>query len=118
MQYIYSKTGDEGSIYATRQGTRACNNNNMCNPSLHLFYYGVTHASIVACPHPLSCCIHVYTALVSLLFGTIIPTAFDILMEMFCIHYYHTCDSVIIHGFNENVLLLYTYIQHAICRIP
>ena len=31
MQYIYSKTGDEGSIYAARQGMRACNNNNMRN---------------------------------------------------------------------------------------
>ena len=32
-------------------------------------------------PHPLSGCIH--TALVSLLFGTVIPTSFNILMEMF-----------------------------------
>ena len=31
MQYIYSKTGDEGSIYAARQGMRACNNTNMRN---------------------------------------------------------------------------------------
>ena len=30
--YVCSKTGDEGSIYAARQGMRACNNNNMCNP--------------------------------------------------------------------------------------
>ena len=29
---ICSKTGDEGCIYATRQGMRACNNNNMRNP--------------------------------------------------------------------------------------
>ena len=27
-----SKTEDEGSIYAARQGIRACNNNNMRNP--------------------------------------------------------------------------------------
>ena len=42
MQYICSKTGDEGSmyaarrdegsIYASRQGMRACNNTNMHNP--------------------------------------------------------------------------------------
>ena len=32
MQYICSKTGDEGSIYAARQGMRACNNTNMRNP--------------------------------------------------------------------------------------
>ena len=30
--YICSKTGDEGRIYAARQGMRACNNNNMRNP--------------------------------------------------------------------------------------
>ena len=35
----------------------------------------------IYCPHSLSCCI--YTALVSLLFGTVIPTSFNILMEMF-----------------------------------
>ena len=29
---ICSKTGDERSIYAARQGMRACNNNNMRNP--------------------------------------------------------------------------------------
>ena len=37
MQYKCSKTEDEGSIeegsiYAARQGMRACNNNNMPNP--------------------------------------------------------------------------------------
>ena len=88
MQYICSKTGDEGNIYVARQGMRACNNNNMRNPSLHLFYYGVTHVIIVACPQSLSCCI--YTALVSPLFGPVIPTSFNILMEMFllpCILY-------------------------------
>ena len=37
--------------------------------------------SFVACPQSLCCCI--YTALVSLLFGTIIPTSFNILMECF-----------------------------------
>ena len=41
--FICSKKGSEGSIYAARQGMRACNNNNMRNPFLHLFYYGVTH---------------------------------------------------------------------------
>ena len=38
-------------------------------------------AADIYCPHPLSCCI--YTALVSLLFGTVIPTSLNILMEMF-----------------------------------
>ena len=40
--FICSKTEDEGSIYAARQEMRACDNNNMRNPSIHLFYYGVT----------------------------------------------------------------------------
>ena len=32
MQYISSKTGDEGNIYAAKQGMRACNNSNMSSP--------------------------------------------------------------------------------------
>ena len=32
--FICNKTEDEGSIYAARQGMRACNNNNMRNPTL------------------------------------------------------------------------------------
>ena len=108
MQYICSKTEDEGNIYAARQEMRACNNNNMRNPSLwgYACYYccmpsspvllhigGVTHVIIVACPHLLSCCIYIALifclaayilhALVSLLFGTVIPTSFNILMEIF-----------------------------------
>ena len=63
---------DEGNIYAARQGMRACNNN-MRNPSLHLFYYGVTHVIIVACPHPLSCCI--YIALIPCLAAYILPSS-------------------------------------------
>ena len=107
MQYICSKTGDEGSIYAARQCMRACNNNNMCNPLV----------IIVACPHTLSCCIYtalipclaayilpsspvllhiycphplscsIYTALVSSFFGTLIPTSFNILMKIFLLSY-------------------------------
>ena len=66
------------------QQDRECNNNNM-----------VTHAIIVACPHPSSClcrphplhvflhmCCCIYIALVSLLFGTVMPTSSNIL-EMF-----------------------------------
>ena len=83
------------NIYAARQGMKyicskaasGCNNNNMRSPSLHLFYYGVTHVIIVACPHTLSCCI--YTALVSLLFGAVIPTSFNILIYSLAIIGYH-----------------------------
>ena len=118
MQYICSKTGDEGSIHATRKGMRAYNNNNMCGPSLHLFYCEVTHVIIVACPHPLSCCI--YTALVSLLFGTVIPTSFNILMEMFlppcicmycillyCGKYNYVYISYIVHKHNYMYIFLH-----------
>ena len=38
-------------------------------------------SSCYYCCHPLCSCI--YTALVSLIFGTVIPTSFNILMEMF-----------------------------------
>ena len=30
--YLCAATGDEGSIYAARQGMKACNNTNMRNP--------------------------------------------------------------------------------------
>ena len=110
-QYICSKTGDECSIYEARKWMRVCDNNNMCNPSLHLLYYGLRmllllhaliHCLAAYCPHPLSCCIlpsspvllhtalipclaayNRTTALVSLLFGTVIPTSSNILVEMF-----------------------------------
>ena len=82
--FIHSKTENECSIlYAPRRGMRACNNDNMRNPSLNL--YGVTHV-IRQSPFPVL--LHIYTALVSLLFGTIIPTSFNILMEMFFLPLY------------------------------
>ena len=67
---------------------RACNNNNMRNPSLHLFYYGVTHVIIVACPHPLSCCI--YTALISCLAAYILPSS-SVLLHIYCPHPLSCC---------------------------
>ena len=85
MQYICSKTGDEGNIYAARQGMRACNNNNMRNPIIKEMLGGVTHVIIVACPHPLSCCI--YVALMLHIYCTCFFTFWYchpyILMEMF-----------------------------------
>ena len=61
----------------------ACNNNNMRKPiSLHL--KGVMHVIIVACYHflPLPACM-VHFDLVSMLFGTSIPTSFNILFLHF-----------------------------------
>ena len=117
MQYICSKTGDEGSIYAVRQGMRACNNNNMCNPSLRLFYYGVTHVTIVACPHPLqlSCCI--YTALVPCLVANTLPPS-PVSLHIYCPHPLSCCiytalipclAANILHLFLYSVLPLQTY---------
>ena len=66
---------------------------------------------IVAFPHPLSCCIYIalipclaaysYTALVSLLFGTVIPTSFNILMEMFYSLVAHKMAVIRISGMGE-----------------
>ena len=42
------------------------------------------HINIVS--HSLCCSIYIYTTLVSLLFGTVIPTSFNILIEMFLLH--------------------------------
>ena len=52
-----------------------------CVAAYILSFGYVTHVIIVVCLHPPRCCI--YTALVSLLFGTVIPTSFNTLMEMF-----------------------------------
>ena len=54
----------------------------------------VMHIIVVACPHPLCCCI--YTALVSLLFGTVIPTSSNILMEMHIIEQDREWNSTMI----------------------
>ena len=118
MQYICRKTGDEGSIYAARQGMKACNNNNMRNPSLHL-YYGVTRYYCcillvipsspvllhIYFPHPVLLHINILpsspvllhiaiSVLVSLLFGTVIPTSFNILMEIFLLPLIYSCMEV------------------------
>ena len=55
---------------------------------------GVTHVMIVACYHPLplSACM-VYFDLVSILFGTSIPTSFNILVKMFLHLYYMHQDK-------------------------
>ena len=110
-QYICSKRGDEGSIYAARQGMRAYNNTNMRNPIIKdvggLRMLVLLHAPIpclaayilppspvllhIYCPHPLSCCI--YTALIPCLAAYILhlfptfwychPYILQHLMEMF-----------------------------------
>ena len=58
----------------------------MCTLAASLFY------SMVVCHNLLSC--GVYTALVSLVFGTAIPTSFSILMKMF-----YTCFTGLVITF-------------------
>ena len=57
---------DVGMTVPKSGETSACNSNSMHNPKIK----DEDRVMIVACPHPLSCCI--YTPLVSLLFGTVI----------------------------------------------
>ena len=60
---------------------------NMRNPIiLPMLGYGVTHVMIVACYHPLHAMLNF--DLVSILFGTSIPTSFNILVKMF-LHLFH-----------------------------
>ena len=110
MQYICGKTGDEGNIYAARQGMRACNNNNMRNPSLHLFYCGVTHVIIVACPHSLSCCI--YIALIPCLAAYILPSS-PILPHIYCTCFstFWHCHPYILQHFNGNAFTPFILVQ-------
>ena len=49
----------------------------------------IMHVSIVACPHPLSCCI--YTALISCLAAYILPSS-PVLLHIYC-----TCFSTFLH---------------------
>ena len=89
---ICSKTGDEGNIYAARQGMRACNNNNMRNPiPKSRCRDGVTHVIIVACPHPLSCCIYI-----SLIPCLAAYTCFSTFCTPFCFSWscgMHVCNN-------------------------
>ena len=78
----------------------------MRNPSLHLFYHGVMHVIIVACPHPhLSCCI--YTALIPCL------AAYKYTALIPCVAVYSTrfstfwhCHPYILQHFSRNVFTL------------
>ena len=79
--------------------------NDMCNPKLKdvgrgyacYYCYCCMPSSPVLlhiyCPHPLSCCI--YTALVFLLFGTIIPTSFNILMLYWFFFVYSLANTML-----------------------
>ena len=80
---------------------------------------GVTHVMIVACYHPLplSACM-VYFDLVSILFGTSIPTSFSILVKMFlhfmitelCLTHLH-CD-IVPHRLPPQLMDHYYHGQH------
>ena len=101
--FICSKTG---SIYAARQGMRACNNNNMRNPSLHLFYYGVMHVIIVACPHP--CLLHIYSSPVLLYINIWLhPLCCCIYILHLFLYFFWHCHPYVLQHFNGNVFTLF-----------
>ena len=61
-----------------------CNNNNMCNPQLlcmHNFHMVFKIISCIQCGHIITMHHSGYYNLVYLLFGTTIPTSFNILMN-------------------------------------
>ena len=100
------ETRSKCSMHAQRQGMIVCNNHNMRNPiSLHL--KGVNklmHVMIVACYHPLplsACMLHF--DLVSILFGTSIPTSFNILVKMFLhLYIYYTAGLLYLDPHKPN----------------
>ena len=67
---------------------------------------GLTHGIIVVCHNLLSC--GIYTALVSLVFGTAIPTSFSILMKMFlhllCTSYMHVIAAMYFTTFESLIV--------------
>ena len=67
-------------MHVCRKGIIACNNNNMRNPMKQNVGRGY------ACCY---CCMQGHYNLVSLIFGTTIPTSFNILMKCF-LHLFHS----------------------------
>ena len=67
MQFICNKTGDEGRIYAARQGMRAYNNNNMRNPIIKEIQ---AHVTVIIVAHFVTSIVKVYNKVLytSLLF--------------------------------------------------
>ena len=82
--------GYAAGIYTARQGMRACNNNDMRNPSLHLYYYGVTHVVIP--------CLAAY----------ILPSS-SVLLHIYCTCFstFWHCHPYILQHFNGNVFTLF-----------
>ena len=84
-------------------------------PSLHLFYYGVMHVIIVACPHPLSCCI--YVALIPCLAAYMLPSS-PVLLHIYCTCFstFWHCHPYILQHFNGNIFtpFIYIYVTHTV----
>ena len=76
------KTGDEGSIYAARQGMRACNNTNMRNPIIK----GVGGLCMLLLLHALIPCLAAYILHLFPTFWHCYPYILQHLMEMFVLH--------------------------------
>ena len=85
-----------------RQGMIACNNHNMRNPiSLTSVKTIWGYACYDCCMLPLSACMLNFD-LVSILFGTSIPTSFNILVKMFL----HLCIYIYIY------IYIHVYVKH------
>ena len=123
--FICSKTGDEGSIYVARQGMRACNNNNMRNPSLHLF---IMVLRMLVLLHTLIPCLAAYILSSSPVllyiyytcfstFGTVIPTSFNILMEMFLLSFTIVSQSTPEHArhMGKSINITITRLTNVLC---
>ena len=77
MQYTCSKTGDEVSIYAARQGMRACNNNKTCvTPPYISFIMG--YACYSCCMPSSPVLLHIYCTCFSALSSLCILQHFNV----------------------------------------
>ena len=105
LKYVGMTMPQSRETCAVRQGMMAFNNSNICNPIIRDVGRGYVHVYvnviIVACPHPLSCCIHT----------TLIPSccihmpSSPVLLHVYCTCFsslWH-CHPYILQHFNGNV---------------
>ena len=98
----------------------AYNSNTMLNSSLHLLFvwsylFLISMGITVVCHHPMSCCI--YTVLVSLIFGTSIPTSFNILMKYF-LHFHVWFTSLAHAPSHSSSYVVSVYILYLLYIVP
>ena len=87
VQYICIKTGDEGSIYAARQGMRVCNNTNMRNPHSKKDVGGLHMLVLLHALMPVL--LHIYCPHLRLA-AYILPSS-PVLLHIYCPHLLSCC---------------------------